>query len=56
MFTFRERGSNLQIKKKIIIYCVPGRAGCIGISAKDLVNSFYLVKSKPAGFLLCGGR
>lgn len=54
MFTFREHGSNLQIKKKNNY--IPERAGCAGTSVKDLVNSFYIVKSKPAGFLLCGGQ
>lgn len=28
---------------------VPGRAGSVGNSVKDLVNSFSTVKSKPAG-------
>lgn len=45
MFTFREHGSNLQIKKKLR----PRRAGSVGNSVKDPVNSFSTAKFKPAG-------
>lgn len=45
MLTFREHGSNLQIKKKLCSW----RDGSGGNSGKDLVNSFSTVKSKPAG-------
>lgn len=48
MCTFREHGSNLHLKKKKNNY-IPGRAGSVGNSVKDPVNSFSTVKSKPAG-------
>lgn len=45
MFTFREHGSSLQIKKKLH----PWKSWAVGNSVKDPVNSFSTVKSKPAG-------
>lgn len=51
MFTFREHGSNLQVKNPLIVSLEELAAGGVWcVSVKGLVNSSDIVQPKPAGF------